>query len=169
MRLTEGNVLSQCLKCLSQLFVYINGVEYLKQRPHLFIRLWEMVHYNNIEVRKQLLGIFIGLCKIMHGAYERINKASIINARSNNRSPFAILLNSLNQNNDVELKVNVLTLINWMMFKCPSEKKLCKFIARLENIGIYDELRLLAKEKNPEIINQLKNFQKNSKLIIPSL
>jgi hypothetical protein len=45
-----------------------------------------------------------------------------------------------------------------MMFKCPSEKKLCKFIARLENIGIYDELRALAKEKNPEIINQLKNF-----------
>src|SRR5258706_12739315 len=100
-----------------------------------------MVHYNNLEVRKQLIGIFIGLCKIMHGAYESINKASIINARGNNRSPFAILLNSLNQNNDVELKVNVLTLINWMMFKCPTEKKLCKFIARLENIGLYDELR----------------------------
>jgi hypothetical protein len=53
---------------------------------------------------------------------------------------------------DIELKVGVLTLINWMMFKCPSEKKLCKFLARLENMGVYDDLRSLAKERNPEIL-----------------
>mmetsp|Transcript_22659 Transcript_22659/g.21829 ORF Transcript_22659/g.21829 Transcript_22659/m.21829 type:complete len:87 (+) Transcript_22659:411-671(+) len=56
-----------------------------------------------------------------------------------------------------------------MLFKCPNEKKLSKFLARLENLGIHDELRALAKEKHPELLNQLKNFQKNSKIIIPSL
>jgi hypothetical protein len=57
-----------------------------------------------------------------------------------------------------------------MLFKCPSEKKHCKFLARLENMGIYDDLRNLAKEsKRPDLMEQLKNFQKNAKLIIPSL
>ena len=70
---------------------------------------------------------------------------------------------------DVDLKVKILTFINWMIFKCPSEKKLCKLLARLENLGIYDELRDLAKERHPDVLVQLKNFQKNSKVIIPSL
>jgi len=30
---------------------------------------------------------------------------------------------------------------------------MCKFLARMENLGIYDDLRALAKEKHPEIIN----------------
>jgi hypothetical protein len=45
-----------------------------------------------------------------------------------------------------------------MLFKCPSEKKLCKFLARLENMGVYDDLRALSKERNPEVLTQLKNF-----------
>lgn len=53
---------------------------------------------------------------------------------------------------DVELKVKILTFINWMIFKCPNEKKLCKFLARLENLGMYDELRDLAKERHPDIL-----------------
>lgn len=39
-----------------------------------------------------------------------------------------------------------------MIFKCPSEKKLAKFLARLENLGIYDDMRELAKERNADII-----------------
>ena len=39
-----------------------------------------------------------------------------------------------------------------MIFKCTQEKKLAKFLARLENLGIYDDLREMAKERNPEII-----------------
>jgi chromosome segregation ATPase len=52
----------------------------------------------------------------------------------------------------------------------PTEKKLCKFLSRLENMGIYDDLRALAKERGrADLVEQLKNFQKNAKLIIPSL
>ena len=88
----------------------------------------------------------------MQGAFDNINKAAINNSRRNNKSPYSVFLNALGYN-DLDLKINVLTLINWMIFKCPSEKKLCKYLARLENIGIYDELRALAKERHPEIIN----------------
>jgi hypothetical protein len=44
------------------------------------------------------------------------------------------------------------------LFKSPSEKKFCKFLSRLENMGVYDDLRTLAKERHPEILSQLKNF-----------
>ena len=93
----------------------------------------------------------------MKGGFDCINKAAINTARRANVSPYANLLNSL-QTQNLELKINILTLINWMIFKCPTEKKLCKFISRMENLGIYDDLRALAKEKHPEILNQLKNF-----------
>ena len=39
-----------------------------------------------------------------------------------------------------------------MIYRCPNEKKLTKFVARLENLGIYDELRELSKEKNADIM-----------------
>lgn len=104
----------------------------------------------------------------MKGAFESVNKAAITTARSSNQSPFSQLTACLAVN-DLELRISTLTLLNWLLFKCPNEKKLCKFLARLENMGVYDELRALAKEKNPDILVQLKNFQKNAKIIIPSL
>eukprot|EP00347_Sterkiella_histriomuscorum_P022668 403337606 len=171
LRTNDQQVISSTLRCLSYTFVYLSGVEYLKQRPHLFTKLYEIIgnqQQNNVDIKKQTLGILIGLCKCMKGAFQCINKAAINCARRANQSPYATLLNSLSIN-DLELKINILTLINWLLFKCPSEQKMCKFLSRMENLGIYDDLRALAKEKNPEILNQLKNFQKNSKIIIPSL
>ena len=168
MKVEEETHLTTCLRSLTYCFVYISGVDFLKQRPHLFTKLFDMSNSHSEEVKKLVLGIFIGLCKCMKGGFDCINKAAINTARRANVSPYANLLNSL-QTQNLELKINILTLINWMIFKCPNEKKLCKFISRMENLGIYDDLRALAKEKHPEILNQLKNFQKNSKIIIPSL
>ena len=88
----------------------------------------------------------------MKGAYTYINKAAINTARRLNQSPYANILNALSTS-DIEMKISILTLINWLIFKCPSEQKMAKFLARMENLGIYDDLRALAKEKHPEIIN----------------
>jgi hypothetical protein len=104
----------------------------------------------------------------MKGSFDVLNKAAVNSGRKANQSPYVTLLACLGIN-EIELRVKVLTLINWLLFKCSSDKKLCKFLARLENMGFYDDLRALAKERHPEILTQLKNFQKNAKIIIPSL
>ena len=104
----------------------------------------------------------------MKNAYTYLNRAAVNTARRSSQSPYSTLLGCFSVP-DLELRVQVLTLINWMLFKCPTEKKLCKFLSRMENMGIYDDLRALAKERRPDILEQLKNFQKNAKLIIPSL
>lgn len=167
--------MATCLRCLSYTFVYLSGVQFLRQRPHLFTKLFDLLPVkgsaasgNPYEVRKIVVSIFIGLCKCMKGAFDFINKAAVNSARRSNNSPYSTLMACLAVT-DLEMRIGVLTLINWLLFKCPSDKKNCKFLARLENMGVYDDLRALAKERNPEILIQLKNFQKNAKIIIPSL
>ena len=81
LRVQDTQVLSMCLRSLSYTFVYLSGVEYLKQRPHLFIKLFEIFSNPNIDMKKQLLSIFIGFCKCMKGAYDCINKAVINTSR----------------------------------------------------------------------------------------
>jgi len=61
-----------------------------------------------------------------------------------NKSPFTELIYSLNKKWEVELRYLALQLINCLIVKCPSDKKLSQFLARLENIGLYDELRSLS-------------------------
>ena len=64
-----------------------------------------------------------------------------------------------------------LSLVNLLIYKAPSEKKRAQFLARLENLGLYDELYKIGKEcnGNPEIVNQLKNFQVNTNQILGGL
>ena len=54
------------------------------------------------------------------------------------------LIYSLNKIWDNELRFFAMLLINQLIVKSPSENKLAKFLASLENIGFYDELRALA-------------------------
>lgn len=85
-----------------------------------------------------------------------IVKAATNFARRNNKSPFTELINSLNLKWDVETRYLALQLINCLMVRCSSEKKLAQFVARLENIGLYDELRSLSQIKDhPKIRLQL--------------
>lgn len=146
------------LRCLTYTFVYLTGVNYLRQRPHLFDRLFDLLPLKSatpgpsqFEVRSLVVSIYIGLCKFMKNAFTYLNRAAVNTARRSSQSPYSTLLGCF-QVPDLELRVQVLTLINWMLFKCPTEKKLCKFLSRLENMGIYDDLRALAKERRPDIL-----------------
>ena len=103
-------------------------------------------------------------------AFTYITKAATNFARRQNKSPFVELIYSLNKKWDVEVRHLAIQLINCLIVKCSSEKKVSKFIARLENIGLYDELMSLSQEKkHAGIIKQLQNFQINTKQVLPSM
>lgn len=87
-------------------------------------------------MKKYTIGILCSLLRYMNGSFNMINKAAKNNAFSRNRSPYSSVVDAL-MLNEPDLKQNVLTFVNWMIFKCPSEKKMCKFLARLENLGLY--------------------------------
>jgi hypothetical protein len=70
------------------------------------------------------------------------------------KSPFTELVCSLSTKWELESRLTSLMLINALIIKCPSEKKLSSFLARLENIGLYDELRVLSNIKDNAKLKQ---------------
>jgi len=56
---------------------------------------------------------------------------------------------------DIDLKYKTLCFINMMLLRAPDEKRMAKFVARLETLGIYDQFRQLAKVDNKDVIKQL--------------
>ena len=59
-----------------------------------------------------------------------------------------------------ELRAEALTLINLIVYISPSQKKKAQFLARLENMGLYDEMYKVGREnsKDERIVKQLQNF-----------
>ena len=132
----------------------------MKKKPDIFTNIYEKMDSQQQRVRYQTLMIFVWLCQnISQNSFQIIMKAGTNMARRNNKSPFVELIQSLNKVWDTELRFFALLLINQLIVKAPSEKTLAKFLARLENLGLYDELRSLAQEKSHQgIIKQLQNF-----------
>ena len=82
-----------------------------------------------------------------------IVKAANNYARQKNKSPFTELVASLKKDKwDVDLVAVALQLINFLLVKCPSDKKMATLLARLENIGLYDELRSLSTIKDHKLL-----------------
>lgn len=84
------------------------------------------------------------------------------------RAPYASLVDRLGSS-DVTVKVRALTLINTMLKNAPSERQLCKFMARLENLGIFEILVEGTDVSNGEFEIQRNNFQLATGIILPSL
>ena len=83
----------------------------------------------------------------MSEGFDAVNRTIVNMAKKFSSSSYVIILQGFTLD-DIDLKIYIISFINWMIFTCPSQKKLAKFLARLENLGIYDDLRELAKEKN---------------------
>ena len=67
-------------------------------------------------------------------------------AKKNNKALFDELIVSLSKTDRPELRLQTLKFINVLIYKAPSEKKKSQFLARLENLGLYDELYQVANE-----------------------
>jgi hypothetical protein len=89
-------------------------------------------------------------------SHSYIFKAATNIARRDVKSPFTELVYCLNAKWDDDVRLLGLCLINILVVQSPSDKKQSQFLARLENIGLYNEMRSLANIKdNPKISTQL--------------
>lgn len=104
----------------------------------------------------------------MPDGYDYINAAAKAAAYTMGRSPYATLVERLGSA-DITVKVRALTLINTMLKNAPSERQLCKFMARLENLGIFDILVETADLTNNEFNIQRTNFQLSTGIILPTV
>lgn len=54
--------------------------------------MFELINNTNLEIKKQVLLIFVGLLKSMPGSFDCINKAVVNVAKRNSASPYGTLL-----------------------------------------------------------------------------
>lgn len=107
--------------------------------------IWEKIDDMHNRVRHSALQNLVYLAQAQNSkGYTYIVKAATNYGRRMNKSPFTELIFSMNTKWDTEIRLLALQLINALIIKCPNESKLAKFIARLENIGLCDELRVLS-------------------------
>ena len=133
------------ISIIHKLLEFENGMEYMKKKADMFTNIYEKMDSESSRVRYQTLMLLVRFCqKVSQGAFQYITKAATNYARRKNKSPFVELIYSLNKIWDNELRFFAMLLINQLIVKSPSENKLAKFLASLENIGFYDELRALA-------------------------
>ena len=170
LRHPKNQLVSVALDVIQMLLGHESALLYMKQKPDLFTNLYEKMDSPNSRLRFQTHNIFVWLCRTLStGSFHIIMNAATNYAKRNNKSPFGEIINSLNKKWDTELRYVTLLLINCIIVKSPSEKKLSKFLARLENLGIYDELRSLSQEKDERVIKQLQNFQISTRQIFPGM
>ena len=95
-----------------------------------------------------------------------VTKAAQNSAQGCQKAVFDDLIESLSMHND-KLALEALTLINLLIFTAPSKKKRSQFLARLENLGLYEELHKVGSASESgmlydPIVKQLKLFQQNT-------
>ena len=121
----------------------------MNANPLIYTALWEKLNVKHIDIRLMALQNFVWLCQFQGPIGQSyIRKAAENYAQRHHKSPFTELIHSLNRVWDKEVRISALQLINGLIVKCPTEKKLAKFLAHLENIGLYEELRSLSEIKN---------------------
>ena len=129
-------------------FNFKSGRGFIKGKLDFFTALYLFMSHRNHEIRAGACQMFNQiLAKLSRGTvgYNLITKAAINQAQGSNRAPFDELIESLSMNS-LELRVEVLTLINLIVYISPSQKKKAQFLARLENMGLYDEMYKVGRE-----------------------
>lgn len=117
----DGALLGYCLKAFYITTIYLNGVEFIKQRPDNVAKLYVLLDKDDFTTKKNTLGIMCSLLRDMEDAYNVINKAAIAHGITKNSSPYASLMDAF-YSDDLDLKERVLHFFNWMITKCPDEQ-----------------------------------------------
>ena len=54
-RMPDTRSLVLAIKCLQYALIYLNGVEYLRKKPHFIMKLYDLVAHPEAEVRKNVI------------------------------------------------------------------------------------------------------------------
>lgn len=172
LKLSEWKVKALVLDTIPKLYAFQSTITHIQQNSQILIIMWEQINSKNAQVKRLALNNFIQMASQEQGTtgFGYILKAASNYARRQGKSPYSELVNCLNVKEKIEVRFLALQLINCLIVKSPSEKKTSQFLARLENIGLYNELTSLSELKtNAAVVAQLQNFQISTKQLLPSL
>lgn len=145
-------VVLQVFEIVPHFFNFKSVRGFIKGKLDFFTALYLFMSHRNHGIRAGACQMFNHILqKLSRGTvgYNLITKAAINQAQGSNRAPFDELIESLSMQS-LELRVEVLTLINLIVYISPSQKKKAQFLARLENMGLYDEMYKVGRENSKD-------------------
>ena len=134
---------------MPRLFSFEAARNFIKGKLDFFTALYQFMDNEQPKLRELAALMFVKIIsKIPKGAYafNLITKAATNQAQKSNKAPYDELICSLSNTANPQLQYNTLNFINLIIYKAPSEKKKAQFLARLENLGLYDELHRMGRE-----------------------
>lgn len=169
-------VIQQVFEIVPHFFKFQSARELIKGKLDFFTALYQFMDHKMPQLRSIACQCFCSIImKLSKGAhaFNLITKAATNQAYKNNKAPFDELILSLSIAEPPNHILRLLTLqfINLIIYKAPSERKKAQFLARLENLGLYDELQRIGREcnGNQKIISQLQNFQWNTGQVLAGI
>jgi hypothetical protein len=90
------------------------------------------------------------ISKFPKGGFTLFTKTATDSAMRVNRTPYDEIVDSLRSDKLQALQYNTLRLLNLLVVKAPTESKRAAFLARLEALGVYDELYRIANDFKSE-------------------
>lgn len=171
----SDNLIMEGLKCLTMIIgTGESALQAMIKKQEFFQDVIDLMDFDgySAEIRYEATKFFVWFCEnvTQTSTFQLLNKTCLNGARRKNKSPFVDLVVNLQLNNSSkDLCHMTLRLINLLFIKAQTEKKRQQFLARLENMGLYDELRSLSKaantrpQENEAILRELKSFQISTK------
>lgn len=109
----------------------------------MIVTLYGLIGKKESGVKRSCLHILIQLLSNLSGAYGLINDVAEEHGIKSQISPYSTILQMLSHKS-IELKDYSLRFLNQMLEKCPDQAESCKFLAKLENMGVYQECKSIS-------------------------
>lgn len=166
---STGNTRSYAINSLKSILVYKNAIEYIRENTivvtNLYYILMNISSAGNSEtaimsIISHTLGILLILCELLRDEGVTIIYKAAENYSEEKGSKIFKELVQLLFNNDIQIKINTMTLVFIMVKCCNKKSKQAKILAHLNEAELMTALMKYSDLKSEEFQIQLTNFQK---------
>jgi hypothetical protein len=131
---SEGNTQAYALNSLHAALTYVSGMAAMASEDESVAQLYRLLHSPVITVVRPSLELLFALVDFSNRGFDALTRAAKTIALERREVIFAVLA-SLLGSEELDIKVNVLTLVNTLLRTAPKKKK-PKLLLRLEDAGI---------------------------------
>ncbi len=139
------------------------GIEFVKGNMESTAKIYELLSREGLAA--VVLETLVAIIEAVPASHAYIMKAAKRTATLQGKAPFSELV-ELFRRDDLDTKIHVMQLINDMLRHAPSDKVLCKFVARVESLNFYEYLQEASTLRNSELNQLISTFQVLAKVTV---
>lgn len=170
LRLTQLSITKEAIRYLPIVFQYYSAHDALKENTNIIMDIYGKIEDDSpANIKTYAFKSLNSLLSTMKaGSFSMIHKTAVKFSRQTGKPAYSGLIKCL-QVGQKDTWTDALVFLNSMLVRAPAEKNRSQLLARLENLGLYNELRNLSKSENKDVNKQLLNMQINTRQVLPTM